>query len=114
MLRYLVHHHQVRQQSPVQDRNRSGKRSKAADNVGQDMGCPDRPTGLRYKVSSCQIRTQKVWSTRHGKPKAFCAFRVSSMESTLGGSHSRVRMMRIRLGLMANSQRCIERFSDGA
>lgn len=36
------------------------------------------------------------------------------MESTLGGSHSRVRMMRIRLGLMANSQRCIERFSDGA
>jgi hypothetical protein len=25
-----------------------------------------------------------------------------------------VRMMRIRLGLMANSQRCIERFSDGA
>jgi hypothetical protein len=114
MLRYLVHHHQVRQQSSVQDQNRSGKRSKAADNVGCGMGCHDRPTGLRYKVSSCQIRTQKVWSTRHGKPKAFRAFRVSGMESTLGGSHSRVRMMRIRLGLMANSQRCIERFSDGA
>lgn len=113
MIRYLVHHQQVRQHSPVQDRDRSGKRPKAADNVSpdRDVGEANWSEVQDFELSALHPKGA-VNATRSAK--SFRAFRDSGIGSELDGSHSRVRMMRTGLGPVANSQRYIERFSDGA